>query len=66
VNAFFNNAPTGEILANRGQGIIATHKGPNFFAINDAMQSALTEVDVNKGNPDEQWNTFITAVKALG
>jgi len=66
VNAFFNNAPTGEILANRGQGIIATHKGPNFFAINDAMQSALTEVDVNKGDAAAQWDTFITAVNALG
>ena len=58
-NAFFNNAPAGQILANRAVGIVAPFKGPNYFAVNDAMQSALTEVDVNGGDPAAQWDTFV-------
>ena len=65
-NAFFNNAPAGQILANRAKGIVAPFKGPNYFAVNDAMQSALTEVDVNGGDPAAQWDTFVSAVNALG
>ena len=65
-NAFFNNAPAGQILANRAEGIIAPFKGPKYFAVNDAMQSALTEVDVNGGDPAAQWDTFVGAVNALG
>jgi len=65
-NAFFNNAPAGQILANRAEGIIAPFKGPNYFAVNDAMQSALTEVDVNGGDAAAQWDTFVSAVNALG
>jgi len=65
-NAFFNNAPAGQILANRAKGIVAPFKGPNYFAVNDAMQSALTEVDVNGGDAAAQWDTFVSAVNALG
>ena len=66
VNPFFNDAPVGEILANRAVGIIAPFKGPQYFAINDAMQTALTSVDVNGGDPATEWDTFIAAVNALG
>lgn len=65
-NAFFNNAPAGQILANRAVGIVAPFKGPHYFAVNDAMQSALTEVDVNGGDPAAQWDTWVGAVNALG
>ena len=65
-NEFFNNAPAGEILANRAKGIVAPFKGPNYFAVNDAMQTALTEVDVNGGDAAAQWDSFVSAVSALG
>jgi cellobiose transport system substrate-binding protein len=65
-NEFFNNAPAGQILANRAKGIVAPFKGANYFAVNDAMQSALTEVDVNGGDAAAQWDTFVGAVNALG
>ena len=66
VNPFFNDAPAGEILANRAVGIVPPFKGPHYFAVNDAMQSALTEVDVNGGDAAAQWDTFVAAVNALG
>ncbi|MBO3083810.1 carbohydrate ABC transporter substrate-binding protein [Cellulomonas sp. zg-ZUI188] len=65
-NEFFNNAPAGQILANRAVGIIAPFKGKQYFAVNDAMQSSLTEVDVNGGDPAAAWDTFVSAVSALG
>lgn len=65
---FFNNAPTGQILANRANAVtVAPFKGKNYFAINDAMQQALTRVDVDKtDNPASSWAKFLTAVKNLG
>jgi len=67
-NAFFNTAPTGQILANRANAVtVAPFKGKNYFAINDAMQQALTRVDVDKTDtPASSWTKFATAVKSLG
>ena len=67
-NAFFNDAPTGEILANRAAAVtVAPFKGPNYFAINDAMQQALSRVDVDQtDDPASSWAKFEEAVNALG
>jgi cellobiose transport system substrate-binding protein len=67
-NAFFNDAPTGEILANRAAAVdVAPFKGPNYFAINDAMQQALSRVDVDEtDDPASSWAKFEEAVNALG
>jgi cellobiose transport system substrate-binding protein len=65
---FYNNAPTGQILVNRANAVtVAPFKGKNYFAINDAMQQALTRVDVDKtDNPASSWAKFLTEVKNLG
>ena len=67
-NAFFNDAPTGEILANRAKAVtVAPFKGPNYFAINDAMQQALNRVDVAKtDDAASSWAKFETDVNNLG
>ena len=67
VNPFFNDAPTGQILANRATAVEVTpFKGPKYFAINDAMQQALTRVDVDQtDDPASSWEKFVTAVGAL-
>jgi len=67
-NAFFNNAPTGQILASRANAVtVAPFKGKSYFAINDEMQQALTRVDVAKTDtPASSWAKFATAVKNLG
>ncbi|TFD82130.1 extracellular solute-binding protein [Cryobacterium fucosi] len=67
VNPFFNNAPTGQILANRAAAVDVTpFKGESYFAINDAMQQALTRVEDGTMTADESWAQFTTDVKALG
>ncbi|MCC9173478.1 ABC transporter substrate-binding protein [Arthrobacter sp. zg-Y179] len=66
-NAFFNDAPVGQILADRAEAVTVTpFKGPNYFAINDSMQQALDRVDVLKSDdPDSSWQKFVTGVEAL-
>lgn len=67
-NPFFNNAPVGTILADRANAVSVTpFKGPNYFAVNNEMQNALTRVDVDKtDDAATSWDKFVTAVKALG
>ncbi len=67
-NEFFQDAPTGQILAERAKAVtVAPFKGPNYFAINDAMQQALTRVDVDKtDDAASSWVKFEEAVNALG
>jgi len=66
-NDFFNNAPTGQILANRAAAVTVTpFKGQHYFAINDAMQQALTRVEEGTMTADKSWDQFVTDVKALG
>ncbi|WP_198413938.1 ABC transporter substrate-binding protein [Cryobacterium sp. MDT1-3] len=66
-NAFFNNAPTGQILANRAAAIDVTpFKGVKYFPINDAMQQALTRVESGTMSADQSWNQWVADVKALG
>lgn len=66
-NGFFNGAPTGRIFAERAKAVDVTpFKGTKFFAINDAMQQALTRVDVDKSDDAaSSWEKFAAAVKAL-
>ncbi|WP_341955020.1 ABC transporter substrate-binding protein [Salinibacterium sp. TMP30] len=66
-NEFFNNAPTGEILANRAAAVDVTpFKGAKYFAINDAMQQAITRVEDGLMSADESWAQFETDVNSLG
>ncbi|WP_370262250.1 hypothetical protein [Cryobacterium sp. TMT4-10] len=41
-------------------------KGESYFAINDAMQQALTRVEDGTMTADESWAQWVTDVKALG
>ncbi len=64
---FFNDAPTGAILANRAEAVtVAPYKGPNYFAINDAMQQALTRVETGVDDAASSWAKFETDVNNLG
>ncbi len=66
-NAFFNDAPTGEILANRAEAVdFLPHKGPKYADINTAFQQAIQRVDEGQQNPDKAWETFLADVDRLG
>jgi cellobiose transport system substrate-binding protein len=65
---FFNDAPIGEIMANRAAAVtVAPYKGANYFAINDAMAQAINRVEVDKtDDATSSWAKFVEAVGAIG
>jgi cellobiose transport system substrate-binding protein len=67
-NAFFNDAGTGEIFSERAKAVsVVPFKGPKYSGINDAMQQAISRVDIDKTDtPQASWDKFVTAVQALG
>ena len=67
-NPFFNNAPTGQILANRAAAVtVAPFKGANYFAINQLVQDAITRVAVDQtDDPNSSWDKAVTGFAELG
>ncbi len=67
-NAFFNGAPTGDILVNRAEAIsVQPFKGPNYFVVHTAMTDAITRVDVEQtDDPQSSWQKAVEAYQALG
>ncbi len=68
-NEFFNDAPVGQIFANRAAAVDPTppFKGALYFQVNDAMQQAIARVDVDKTDTiASSWDKFLTDVAAIG
>lgn len=68
-NPFFNNAPTGQILSERAKAVADTppFKGPQYFAVSDAMSQAINRVDVDQtDDAATSWAKFEEAISALG
>ena len=67
-NEFFNDAPVGEIFANRAGAISVTQfKGPNYFQIHQTVTDALARVDVDKSeDPAAGWQGAVSAFDSLG
>ncbi|WP_228372828.1 ABC transporter substrate-binding protein [Demequina subtropica] len=65
--AYFNDAPAGEIFAERAAAVaVAPYKGPHYFEVNDAMVNALRRVDEGVMTADESWAQFEADVTAIG
>lgn len=64
---FFNDAPVGDIMANRADAIeVQPVKGPNYLLINVAVQDALNRVDVDGvDDPESSWQKFVNDVEAM-
>jgi len=64
---FLNNAPVGQIFANRAKAVtVVPYKGSSYFDIQTAMANALNRVDVTKEmSASDSWNQWISDVKAL-
>ncbi|MDR2114030.1 MAG: extracellular solute-binding protein [Bifidobacteriaceae bacterium] len=67
VDAFLNDAPVGEIFANRAKAVkVVPYKGSSYFDIQNKMASALSKVDVDKtATAKEAWDQWVADVKAL-
>ena len=67
-NKFFNDAPTGQILADRANAVtVNPFKGPNYFAVRQVLSDAINRVDVTKKqSADESWAQAVKEFEALG
>jgi len=66
-NAFFNDAPIGEILANRAEAVtVQPYKGPKYSDILQAFQASVLRVDDGSQSASESWDQFLADVEALG
>lgn len=67
-NKFFNNAPTGQILADRAKAVtVNPYKGPQYFAVRQVLSDAINRVDVTKKQSASQsWAQAIKEFNALG
>lgn len=65
-NAYFNNAPVGQIFSERAKAVtVSPFKGAFYFQINDAMQKALTRVEDGTQDASTSWDQWASEVKAL-
>jgi cellobiose transport system substrate-binding protein len=65
-NAFFNDAPVGQIFSDRAQAIETNiFKGPNFIAIDTAAFDAITRVETGQQSIDDAWDQFSAEVDDL-
>ncbi|WP_411699839.1 extracellular solute-binding protein [Conyzicola sp.] len=65
---FFNDAPTGEIFAERAAAItVAPFKSVKYFPIMSSLQDAVNRVDVDKTqSADDSWKQFEADVESIG
>lgn len=59
-NETFNDAPVGEILSSRAEGVVAQYKGPQDSVIQDTvMGGVISELNAGQiSTPEEAWERF--------
>lgn len=63
---FFNNAPVGEILASRAEGVVAQFKGPDDALIQEQVVGpARTALDAGQADGPTSWKTLIDTLHQL-
>lgn len=65
-NAFFNDAPTGAILAERAKGVVAQYKGPDDSVIQEnVFGPALNGLDRGESTTSEAWDNALQLLDEL-
>ncbi|SIO07423.1 ABC transporter substrate-binding protein [Agromyces cerinus] len=66
LTAFFNDAPIGEILAARAEGVVAQYKGPDDSVIQEQVFGpSVQELDSGKADGPTAWNHAIDLLHEL-
>ncbi len=65
-NAFFNDAPTGAILAERAKGVVAQFKGADDSVIQEnVFGPALTALDRGETDTEGAWKQALSLLDEL-
>ncbi len=65
-NEYFNDAPVGEILADRAEAVtVAPYKDADYFKYHDALQNAVNRVFDGLEDQETSWNTWVAEVEAF-
>lgn len=65
-NEFFNDAPTGAILAERAKGVVAQFKGPDDSIIQEnVFGPALSKLDRGEINTQQSWDEAVALLNEL-
>jgi cellobiose transport system substrate-binding protein len=66
LTAFFNDAPVGEILGARSQGVVAQYKGADDSVIQEQVFGpSIQALDSGKADGETAWNDAIALLKQL-
>ena len=61
-NAYFNNAPTGQIFAEAARTLRPQYQGPKDGDIGPLIGLGITRVDKGKQRPDQAWRQVLKDV----
>ncbi|WP_188455477.1 ABC transporter substrate-binding protein [Virgibacillus oceani] len=62
---FFGGQSTAQYFANAAEDISFIYKGPKYKAANDEILNALSNVQQQDGDPDDEWDAAVERIKAL-
>ncbi|HYN96181.1 MAG TPA: extracellular solute-binding protein [Pilimelia sp.] len=63
-NAYFNDAPTGEIFGAGAKDFKAVYLGAKNQPVRDAVENALRSIEQKKRTPDQAWQDAVKAAEA--
>jgi len=65
-NAYFNDAPTGQIGADRAEAVtVLPYKSKDYYKYHDALQNAVNRVFDGTEDQQTSWNTYVAEVEAF-
>ena len=66
LSTFFNDAPIGEILGDRAEGVVAQYKGPDDSVIqSQVFGPVIQQIDSGKSDGKTAWNDALGLLKQL-
>lgn len=66
VNPYFNDAPTGQIFADRAEAVtVAPYKSADYFKYHQALQDAVTRVFDGVEDQQTAWDNYVAEVEAF-
>ncbi len=63
-NAFFNNAPVGQIYADNAERVVAQNTGPNYNAIDSEFGDGLGRIVDGLESPEEAWESTLNNISS--